>query len=854
MSEDDYEKKLNLLQIKLSRAKADRLELLKENKKLKARLAESQLPSPPDQTGLNTRPPVLLSFPETINFQEIPEGEINPFYRIFITAPFPILISRISDGILVEINQAGTELTGYGRKEALGRCTVDLLRVKPEVQEKLLEELSLSGSIYNFEQKFFTKAGEERNGLASFEGVNFSGEYFIVSTFYDLTSEKRAGEALLKSEKFLQAILDNSPLPIQVKDLEGRYLLFNKKCEALAKIGIEKVLGRTPYDFFPRDRVEIALARDTWVLENRQPLVQEEISYQDGKEINEIVTRFPLFGPDGEIYAVAGIFLDITEMKKAEEELKNSREQFESILKAVEDGVVALDSNENFYFANSTAARLFGFSSVEEFITSSPGTLFNRIEFINEAGQLLPVDQFPQSIALKKKTPDQAVLGYRDKETGNLTWVSLKSNLVLDSRGEPRMVISAMTDITNLKLNEEKNLRLNQDLEEKVQLRTLELQAALGKLEKEIQQHQETFETLKQSEARLSKVFRLSPAAISITSLKTGLFLEANESFFQLTGYSPEDIKVQTPDTLGLWEKLPRSQVLSQVRTRGGLYQVESTLRKKTGEQCEVLGSVEIIEIEGEEAVLSILQDNSVQKKLELDLRETLSKEMELGELKSRFVAMASHEFRTPLSVIQSNTELLEYYPKKWNEAKKTELYGRIHHSVQRMADLLDDILFIGKAEAGKLEFKPALLDLVEVCRLQISDIRTNKNLKPIINFSVEGKPRNIMADKKLLIQILSNLLSNAVKYSTGASPVDLSVCFQAGEIEIQVMDRGIGIPAEELPEIFGAFHRAKNSGTVQGTGLGLAIVKRSVELSQGNIQVESTQGSGTTFRVFLPV
>ncbi|WP_009634051.1 ATP-binding protein [Synechocystis sp. PCC 7509] len=258
---------------------------------------------------------------------------------------------------------------------------------------------------------------------------------------------------------------------------------------------------------------------------------------------------------------------------------------------------------------------------------------------------------------------------------------------------------------------------------------------------------------------------------------------------------------------------------------------------------------------------VAIVRDITKRKQSEVEIRDALAKEKELGLLKSRFVTMTSHEFRTPLTTILSSAELLELYSFKWNEDKKIKHLQRIQIAVKQMINLLNDVLLIGKSEAGKLEYNPAPLDLIQFCydlveEIQITTKSHNITFVSKINCSHINPDNCRMAylDDKLLRHILSNLLSNAIKYSPEGDSVNFELIFQQGEAIFHITDRGIGIPIADREQLFNSFHRASNVGTISGTGLGLAIVKRSADLHGGKIAVSSEVGIGTTFTVSLPL
>ncbi len=255
-----------------------------------------------------------------------------------------------------------------------------------------------------------------------------------------------------------------------------------------------------------------------------------------------------------------------------------------------------------------------------------------------------------------------------------------------------------------------------------------------------------------------------------------------------------------------------------------------------------------------------IAEDITEQKQRAVEISNALQKERELGELKSSFVAMTSHEFRTPLATIQSSAELLQRYQHKLSADKQVIHLQRIQMAVERMTQMLNDILIISEVEAGKLEFHPQPLNLVKFCRDLVEELQLSAKKQQLIIFTHQGDCQEQLPsgeyqlDEKLLRQILSNLLSNALKYSPADSTVQFNLSLLNNKAIFRVEDQGIGIPSEDLSRLFESFQRATNVGTIQGTGLGLAIVKQCVNLHGGEITVESKVNQGTTFTVKLPL
>lgn len=234
------------------------------------------------------------------------------------------------------------------------------------------------------------------------------------------------------------------------------------------------------------------------------------------------------------------------------------------------------------------------------------------------------------------------------------------------------------------------------------------------------------------------------------------------------------------------------------------------------------------------------------------DLNEALNKEKQLNEIKSRFVAMASHEFRTPLSTVLSSASLLSKYTTTEDQEKRTRHIDKIRSSVHQLNEILEDFLSLGKLEEGKKEIHCKVFDLQELLDDVTEEMQhlLKAGQRLIVNHAGETK---IFSDKQLLKNIVVNLVSNAIKFSDEGKPVEINSGATATEIGITIADKGMGIPKEDQEHLFSTFYRGKNALNIQGTGLGLHIVKRYVDLLGGKVTMESELHKGTSFHVSIP-
>jgi len=248
---------------------------------------------------------------------------------------------------------------------------------------------------------------------------------------------------------------------------------------------------------------------------------------------------------------------------------------------------------------------------------------------------------------------------------------------------------------------------------------------------------------------------------------------------------------------------------------------------------------------------MGVAVDLTERKKAELNLLEALSKEIKLGEMKSRFVSLASHEFRTPLSTILSSAYLIEKYTSTEDQPKRKKHLQRIIGTVNNLTHILEDFLSVGKIEEGRLAVHPCVFELENFIEILLSELRPLLKKGQQITFHHQGDSSFIL-DTALLKNILLNLFSNAIKFSPEDGIIELQTTIENGQLNILLKDQGIGIPAEEQDHLMDRFYRASNAVNIQGTGLGLYIVSKYVESMEGTISFESNPDHGTHFHLIF--
>lgn len=234
-------------------------------------------------------------------------------------------------------------------------------------------------------------------------------------------------------------------------------------------------------------------------------------------------------------------------------------------------------------------------------------------------------------------------------------------------------------------------------------------------------------------------------------------------------------------------------------------------------------------------------------------LQIKVEREREVVELKQRFITTASHDFRTPLAIIMTNVDLLDRYVNQLSSKQRTEKLHQIREKVQHMTNLLDDVLTLSKAGAGRIELSPAPFPLETFCTRIWEDMLMVNEGKHPATLSYRATVEQFFGDKQILQNAFVNLLSNAFKYTPDGKHIEFEITNDTQQVVFVIRDEGYGIPEADMKRLFQPFHRASNVKDIEGTGLGLAIAKEYIELHSGTIHVESKEGEGTIFIVRLP-
>lgn len=522
-----------------------------------------------------------------------------------------------------------------------------------------------------------------------------------------------------------------------------------------------------------------------------------------------------LVDDNGNIVQLTGIMQDITAIKAAEEELRLKSAALESAA----NGIVITDTRGIIEWVNPAFTILTGYT-----IEEAKGR--NQRDLIN-SGQHEPAFYKDLWTTILGGNVWQGELINRRKD-GSIYTEEQTITPVRNASGTITHFIGIKQDITRRKQDEEALRQLNTELEARVTERTTELTHIKNRIESILN----------------------SNADPIIYSRIDGKIEQVNPAFTQAFGYRTDDIMFQPIHKLVDEKQIADLEAaFEKVVAERQVHRIEITAYKKEGEpfDASVMLSPVIENHDQLRGVVLSVHDISEHNRL-------LRHAMELSELKSRYVSMAAHDLRNPMAVILTSSDTLEHYYARLSEEKRLSKYVQIRSSIKVMTDILDDVLLMGQADSGKLEFKPAAMDIRLFCQMLVEEFMQSTETTIFIDFSAEGVDTPVMMDAKLLRHILANLISNAIKYSPNDSVVTFSLRGAGGQVVFKIQDCGIGIPKEDQARLFETFHRASNAHHIRGTGLGLAIVKQSVERHGGSIAFESEENKGTTFTVTLPI
>ncbi|KAM3114589.1 PAS domain S-box protein [Phormidesmis sp. 146-33] len=772
----------------------------------------------------------------------------------------------VEDQKLIYISPACEQVLGYGSKGCyhkspdfwLSRVHLADLHSVLKTSRKVLR-----GKPAEVMYRFTRADGAERWLLArAFPVRDQQGKvYRIAGIAEDITDRKQQEQRL----RLLESVIVNANDAIVITEAEPvelpgpKIIYVNQAFTRMMGYAPDQVVGKTPRILQGANTDWGILQQIRTALKKWEPSLVELVNYhKDGSEVWVELSMFPVTDQIGQYTYWVGLQRDVTQRKKTEEALQ--RQNLRSQL-----------------FADVTL-KIRQSLHLEEILQTT----------VTEVRNLLQADR----VLINRLSPDGT--GTVTHEAVSPGWHSLiggtyKTELLLPGHPQTdyRSVVQAVEDI-------EQEASPTSDFLRSVKVRArlvvpivqqdsiwgllvahqgsprqwssfeIELLQQLSNQVEIALTQSQLLQALRESEERFRTMANSAPVLLWMIDF-TGEFVFCNESLLEFMGHTrhPEDGSFF--DAVHPIDRPYCEATYQEASKHRTSFEIEYRLRRADGDYRWVIdrGVPRFMPDGSFGGHIGSCIDITDRKQAEVEICKALETERELSELKSRFVSTASHEFRTPLSTILSSADLLEFYAGDWTPDKQIEHIQRIQNAALNMNNLLSDILVIERAEAKKLNFEPAPIDLLAFCQRLLDEMQLNdqQDHKLILEVQSSGKLDAIKLDaipahmdEKLLRQIFSNLLSNAIKYSPSGSSIVCRLTCESNQAIFEVQDQGIGISVEDQARLFEPFHRGMNVGTISGNGLGLAIVKQSIEVHRGQISVSSQEGVGTTIRVSLPL
>ena len=749
------------------------------------------------------------------------------------------------------INQKGCEVLGYTQEEIVGKNWFSRF-IGREIREELshMFDLVMKGEMVGpefYENPVLTKDQKKRiirwrNSLLKNKEGKITG---VISSGLDVTEQILAEKQLRASEARNSSILQALPDLIIVHDTEGNYLDVQSSNTALLPMPRELIIGKNLSEYVTdTDQADKILKTHLRVASSGEMEVFE-VTLPTAHGTTDFEARVvPL--KEGKVLAV---LRDITKTKAIKESLMIRNRALE----AAGNGIIIVDAQQPdlpITYCNTAFTEITGYPAEE--------VIGLNCQFLQSDDR----DQKAISTMSRaiKKGESCRVLLRNYKKDGTLFWNDLSITPLYDETAKLTHFIGVQNDVTELQLNRQKLQKYAKELEEEVEERTFDLKSTVQKLVEanfKLKDQVEVIKTAEQrameSQAMFSAIVKNFPKGVitvfnadyEIVYIDGGEISRVGFNKSQFEGKRLDELKVISEKRMARVKEdinrtLAGEHLSYEIRFQNKSYAVNTSPLKVGNEKVKW--------------TLFVYNDISKQIEAEKNMRMALVQERELNELKSGFISIASHEFRTPLSAISTSAILIGKHNEAGKEEKRMKYVKLIQQNVRNLVVLLNDFLSLSKLEEGKVTPIREPLELFSFTKKVVAEIEPTRRRGQQIEVSADSEEIKIETDPKLMHHILTNLLSNAIKYSEEGQKIQVVLKKGEESIKLEVADEGIGIPIEDQDRLFQRFFRAKNSSNIQGTGLGLNIIKQYAELLGGSVNFKSEIGKGTTFWVEYPI
>jgi len=717
----------------------------------------------------------------------------------------------------------------YNPKEVWGMKTIEKLLGQLAIDWQVLAEME---EIVNFEHTIFDKRGQAHSLLINIKKVAIADSCYLYSC-RDISERKKMENALRQSQAQLDNILSHTLNALIVLNEQGLIQYVNTRATQL--------FGRS----------QAALLNSDWGYPLTTENTEIEILTPEGLLHNAELSLVKIIWQEQPAYLIS--LKEITEQKAMAQSLQKNEQKYQHLLENIQSGVVVHAPDTSITYANPTALKFLGLLATEIQNRQAQDPVWR---FYFGDGSPMAVEDFPVNQVLHSLQAVQNFeVGVYRQDLEDIYWAWVNAYPELNEEGILQQIIVTFIDITERKEAEFKLKNLNESLEYLVEERTRELGAVNIQLLQEIIEKEQVELALQSQEIKYRSLMRDAGEAIILMDIDKNI-LEVNRQAINLTGYSENDwLNITNLNFIPSHRQTELLNHWHSLLSQGSFLWSNAEIITQTGESICTDITASLIEYENQQVIQLIVRDMRERHRAEADIKRALEKERELNQLKSQFVDIVSHEFRTPLTSILGFSELLLRYQNRLTSEKQIHYIGNIQNSGLRLKELIEDVLCLSRAESGRLPLEQTSTILAEFCQELLEEIRYGIGNNHDLQWQ-ESYPcyQPILIDTRLIRHILWNLLGNAIKYSPSGSVVLLILTWEPQNFLLEIRDQGIGIPAQDQERLFESFQRASNVGNIEGTGLGLSIVKRYVELQEGDFFFDSQVNEGSSFFVRLPL
>ncbi|MEH6512698.1 MAG: PAS domain S-box protein [Maribacter arcticus] len=769
-------------------------------------------------------------------------------YKYLETAASIFLVIN-RDHTIAMVNRKACEVMGYDAQEMEGKNWFD--HYIPKNDRKNLTQFFdyiIEGELElpNEKENWVIAKGNKRklirwqNALSKDENGKVTG---LISSGIDVTQQVKAEKKLRESMEKNRAILEAIPDVLTIHNKNGTVLEIQVPDESYLFAEKENIKGKNLNDLVPKE-VADRLNKTISTVLGSQKMEILEVTVQVANRMIDYECRFvPLNKTQ-----VLTIARDISKPKA----IQNTLHLRNKALDAAGNGIVIVDAQQpNFpiIYCNFAFTEITGYS---------------REEVIGENCQFLQNDDRDQEAIVTmakaiKKGEECRVFLRNYRKDGTQFWNDLSITPLFNENQRLTHFIGVQNDVTEMQNAKNQLEQYANKLEEKVADRTKAIESTVQKL---VENNLILEDQIQETKLAESKALRSQAQFNAIAENFPNGFIVVFNADYELIYLEGEELKRMNLnkinfegkhiDDIPIFSKRQINQVKQDLfKTIAGK---SLSFEVEFGDFCYAVNTTPL-KSEEESIVWALFVYNNIteQKKVQEKLAKALKEEQELNELKSRFISMASHEFRTPLSAILSSAILIGKQNVPGLEERREKHVSRIRTHVKHLVVILNDFLSLSKLEEGKVEVKAQYFELIEYCKIVIDEMELTKKEGQVIQFKHTSAEIPVFLDPKLLSHILINLLSNALKYSEEGKEVVMEIQQANEAVLFKITDNGIGIPEKDQKSLFERFFRAENVTNISGTGLGLHIVKHYAELMGGTVRFKSKTGIGSTFTVQLP-